>query len=75
MSGVEPGARAPFERTEEEIAASVNAFDVTISPMQIRTWCAIRCRMHAAHQHAQELLLPPLLSEHALRPLFLPMRP
>jgi hypothetical protein len=29
---------SPFARTKEEIKASRNAFEVTISPMQIRTW-------------------------------------
>lgn len=29
---------SPFVRTKEEIKASRNAFEVTISPMQIRTW-------------------------------------
>lgn len=45
QDGVEPGPRAPFERTAEQIKASSKAFDVTISPMEIRTWS---CYYHRA---------------------------
>ena len=43
QGGSEP--RAPFERTSEEIAANSKAFDVTITPMQIRTWSCTYTRL------------------------------
>ena len=37
--------RGPFERTAEQIQRDKTAFDVTISPMEIRTWSCTYTRV------------------------------